>query len=169
MADRVTGVTLTPNPDGTVNIQIGPNGFQIPQTQLFDRVTFDPDHLMGNIRLKNVIGNYGANVWSQEFLDAINANGIQTTSATFYGLGFTFNPDGSLTVTFGTVLGGTPNQSETFNTADLGDTHDLGMVVKNIGAWLRMAAFHDLTTPAPNGLYVGKTAVQVIPTLTFRY
>ena len=173
MADQVKGVALTvqgSGPSATYSVQIGPNGFQgMPVSGLFDRTTFDADHLFGNIRLKHVIGNFGE-LWSKEFADALNAGGIGTTSGDFFNVGFAANRDGSYTLSFGSVLGGVANQTITLNPADLTeDTHDLNMVVKNIGAFLRRSGFSDLTTPATSGLYAGKTAIQAVALQTFRY
>jgi hypothetical protein len=68
------------------------------------------------------------------------------------------------------VLGGVANQTITLNPADLlEDTHDLNMVLLNLGAFLRRAGYTDLTTPAPSGLHAGKTGIQAIAEATFRY
>lgn len=169
MADQVTGVVVAVS-GANYSVQIGPNGFQgLPIAGLFDRSTFNPDHLFGNIRLKKVIGNFGE-LWSKEFADALNANGVGTTSGDFFNVGFSQNQDGSYTLSFGSVLGGSPNQTITVNPADLTeDTHDLNMVVLNLGAFLRRAGFTDLVTPAVGGLYNGKTGIQAIAAATFRF
>jgi hypothetical protein len=170
MADQVTGVAITVT-GTTYSVQIGPNGYSgLTVAALFDHTTFDQDHLFGNIRLKNIIGNYGANLWSREFEDALNLNGVATTSGDFYNVGFTANADGSYTLAFASVLGGSPNQTITVNPIDLtDDTHDQTMVLKNIGAFLRRAGFTDLTTPATSGLFAGKTGIQAVALQKFRY
>jgi hypothetical protein len=169
MADQVTGVAVTVS-GATYSVQIGPNRFSgLPVADLFDWVTFNPDHLFGNIRLKHVIGNFGE-LWSKEFADALNNTGVATTAGDFYNVGFAANQDGSYTLSFGSVLGGVANQTITFNPVDLlEDTHDLNMVLLNLGAFLRRAGYTDLTTPATSGLHAGKTGIQAIAEATFRY
>ncbi len=168
MPQQVTGVALTINTDPTkYDVQIGPNGYQDRTiADLFDRSTFDEDHMLGNIRLKKIIGGYGA-LASQEFRDALDA-GLSTTAGDFYSVGFEQNIDGSFIVSFGNVVGGSPNQTLTVSESDMEeDTHDLEMVLKNVGAFLRKAGYHDLTTVAPNGVYAGKTAIQAVALHTF--
>ncbi len=168
MPQQVTGVEITINTDPTkYDVQIGPNGYQGRTiADLFDRSTFDEDHMLGNIRLKWVIGGYGA-LASQEFRDALDA-GLSTTAGDFYSVSFAQNIDGSLTISFGNVVGGVANQTLTVSQSDLEeDTHDLEMVLRNIGAFLRKAGYHDLTTVAPNGIYAGKTAIEAVALKTF--
>ncbi len=170
MPDQISGVVLVDH-GTTYDIQMGPNGEQgLQTTSLFDRSTFDQDHLFGNIRLKRVIGGYSV-LWSQEFSDAINANGIHTTAATYYSVSFVQNQDGSYTVGFASSIGGSVNQTITYDPGDLAeeDTHDLEMVRRNVGAFLRLAGYSDLTTPAANGVYVGKTAIEAVVEQIFRF
>jgi hypothetical protein len=170
--DQVTGVQIVLDPAlaTTCTIQIGPNGFGgVSIAGLFDHTQFDPEQLFGNIRLRRIIGNYGV-LWSQEFANAINAQGVRCTGGDYYNVSFETNQDGSFTVGFGSSVGAAPNQTITVDPGDLADdTHDLAMVVRNIGSFLRIAGYHDLTTPAANGVYAGKTAVQAVPLWTFRY
>ncbi len=169
--DQVTGVVITPSVDGlTYSLQIGPNGESgLSVAALFDRTNFDADHLFGNIRLRRIIGNYGV-LWSQEFTDAINERGIRTTGADYYNVTFAVNQDGSYTLGFGSAVGAAPNETITVDPQTLADdTHDLEMVKRNVGAFLRIAGYTDLTTPAVSGVYIGKTAVQAVALWTFRY
>ena len=172
MPSQITGVTITPNEDfSTVEIQIGPNGFQnIATASLFQRNQFDAAHLKGNVRLKRIIGGFSGALWSQEFKDAINENGIATTPSDYFSVDFVPNDDGSYNLLFSTQLGHAASEGIVINPADMdADTHDLEMVKLNIGSFLRRAGYTDLTTPAANGAYVGKTAVQAVPLWTFRY
>lgn len=163
MPQQITSVAITLQADPTLyNIQLGPNGY-IGRlvADLFDRSTFDEEHMLGNIRLKKIIGGYG-NLASDEFAAALDA-GVATTAGDFYGVGFTQNIDGSYVVAFGNVVGGSPNQTLTVQESDLEeDSHDLNLVLLNVGAFLRRAGYHDLTTPAPNGVYAGKTGIQAV-------
>ncbi len=168
MPQQVTGVALTINTDPTkYDVQIGPNGYQGRTiADLFDRTLFDEDHMLGNIRLKKIIGGYGA-LASQEFRDALDA-GLSTTAGDFYSVHFNQNLDGSFEVSFANSVGGVPSQTVTVSESDMEeDTHDLEMVLKNIGAFLRKAGYHDLTTAAPNGIYAGKTGIEAVALHTF--
>lgn len=171
MPDQISGVTITPSMDGlTYDLQIGPNGYpSLSVASLFDHSTFDEQQLFANIRLRRIIGNYSV-LWSQEFTDAINERGVRCRGADYYNVGFSVNQDGSYTIAFGSTVGAAPNQTITVSPETLADdTHDLDAVVKNVGSFLRIAGYMDLTTPAPNGIYAGKTAVQAVPLWTFRY
>lgn len=169
--DQVTGVQITPASDGlTYSLQIGPNGYEgLSVADLFDRTAFDAEHLFGNIRLRRLIGNYGV-LWSEEFRAALNAGGVRCKGATYFNVGFALNQDGSHTVAFSSAVGAAPSETITVEPADLADdTHDLEMVRRNVGSFLRLAGYTDLTTPAPNGVYAGKTAAQAVALWTFRY
>lgn len=173
MPDQVSGVQITLDPGTpatTYSVQIGPNGYQgLTIASLFNRTNFDPDHLFANIRLRRIIGNYGV-LWSQEFTDAINTRGIRTQGADYYNVGFSENQDGSYTLAFGSAVGQAPNQTITVDPQTLADdTHDLDVVLKNIGSFLRVAGYTDLTTPAASGVYAGKTGIQAVALWTFRY
>ncbi len=170
MPQPVGGVQITlgsGTPPTTYDVQIGPNGFQgLTLADLFDRTLFDSEHMIGNIRLKKLIGNYG-HVESQEFRDALNA-GVRLTSGDYYGVSFAPNDDGSYVMMFGTVVNGQANQGMTLDPASLDvDTHDMQMVLRNVGTFLRMAGYTDLTTPAPGGLYQGQTGIQAVAGTTF--
>ncbi len=165
MPQQVTGVAITiqaGSPTTLYDVQIGNAGYQGRTiADLFDRTTFDEDHVLGNIRLKKIIGGYGA-LASQEFRDALNL-GLSTTAGDFYSVHFNQNIDGSFEIGFTNAVGGVANQTLTVSESDMEeDTHDLEMVLKNIGAFLRKAGYHDLTTVAPNGIYAGKTAIQAV-------
>lgn len=174
--DQVTGVQIavvTPEvgqPATEYTLQIGPNGYGAqPIASLFDRTTFDAEHLFGNLRLRRLIGNYGV-LWSEEFRQSINASGIKLGGATYFNVTFEQNQDGSFVVGFGQAVGSAPNETITVDPGDLADdTHDLGMIVKNVKSFLRVAGFTDLTTPAPNGVYAGLTAIEAVAMWTFRY
>lgn len=170
--DQVTGVQVVPNPtDPTLyDLNIGPNGWQNLQvSQLFERNSFDAQQLFGNIRLKRIIGNYGS-LWSQEFAAALNANGIRCTGGDYFNVSFEQNQDGSYTVGWSTAIGQAPNETIVVRPESLADdTRDIEQVRRNIGAFLRIAGYTDLTTPAANGVYAGKTAVQAVAEWTFRY
>lgn len=171
--DQAAGVQITlgtETPPATYSVTIGPNTygpFQI--ADLFNRTNFDSDQLFGNIRLRRIIGNYGV-LWSQEFTDAINKNGVRIQGGDYYNVTFEQNDDGSYTLGFGSAIGQAPNQTITVDPSTLADdTHDQSIVLSNIGSFLRIAGYSDLTTPAASGLYVGLTGVQAVATWTFRY
>jgi hypothetical protein len=176
VATKISGVQLGIQgtaPNQTVSVQVGPNGYSgLPLSgngSFFDRVSFDADHLFGNIRLHYVIGNFGT-LWSQEFVDSLNANGVATTAGDFYNVGFEVNDDGSYTISFGSAIGGAVNQTITTDEATLTeDTYDQTILLKNIGAFLRRAGFSDLTTPAATGIYAGETAIQAVAGHVFVY
>lgn len=172
MPQQVTGVAIAiQSGDPTLyDVQIGGSGFQGRHVaDLFDRTTFDEEHVFGNIRLKWLIGHRGEQLWSQEFTTALNA-GLSTTAGDFYHLALTENVDGSYTLAFGTSPSGVANQTITMTQSDLeNDTNDIEMVLKNIGAFLRKAGYTDLTTVAPNGIYEGKTGIQAVAIQTFRF
>lgn len=170
--DQITGVQIVPGagPAPTAcQIVMGPNAEEVTIASLFDRTTFDAEHLFGNIRLKRLIGNYSV-LWSDEFRDAINGAGVKTKGATYYNVAFDQNQDNSYTIGFGSAVGGAANETITVDPGDLADdTHDPWMVVRNVGAFLRLAGYTDLTTPAPNGVYAGLTAIEAVAMWTFRY
>lgn len=171
MPDQIKGVQVTVNPDGTTcNIQVGPNGYEnVLISSLFDRSNFDPDHLLANIRLRRVIGGYSV-LWSQEFTDAINENGVRLSSGDYYNVQFSVNQDGSYNLDFGNSVGSPPNQGITVDPDTLAqDTHDIEVVMKNVKSFLRIAGYTDLVTPAVNGIYAGKTGPQAVALWTFRY
>ena len=176
MPSQVTGVQLSivgTAPNQTLSVQIGPNGYGglslTGAGSIFDRTSFNANHLYGNIRLHYVVGNYGV-LWSQEFIDALNARGIATTAGDFYNVGLTTNPDGSYTIAFGSAIGGVANQTITADADTLtGDTYDEGMILLNIGSFLRKAGFTDLVTPASNGVFAGMTGIQAVAAQTFVY
>lgn len=171
MPDQIKGVQVTVNPDGTTcNIQCGSNGFEgITIASLFSRESFDPDHLLGNIRLRRIIGGYSV-LWSQEFTDAINENGVRLGSGDYYNVAFSANQDGSYNIDFGSAVGQPPNQGLTLDPDVLAlDSHDIGIVQKNVASFLRIAGYTDLVTPAANGLYAGKTGPQAVALWNFRY
>ncbi len=164
-------VTITPqsgSPPTLYDIQIGNSGQQgLTIASLFDRTTFDEGHLLGNLRLHKLIGGFGS-IASKEFATSINAAGVAITAGDFYSINITQNVDGSYTIGFAQEVGAADNQTLTATDADLNaDNHDEDMIVKNVGAFLRRAGFHDLTTPAPNGVYAGKTAVQAVALMSF--
>lgn len=172
MPEQVTGVQVTINPTDPTkyDVQIGPNGWQgLLIEQLFARNSFSAKQLFDNIRLKRLIGNFGP-LWSQEFRTALNQNGVRCSGGDYFNVSFDQNVDGSYTVGFSTVVGAAPNETITVAAdALLDDTRDIETVVRNIGAFLRIAGYTDLTTPAPNGLYAGKTGPQAVAEWTFRY
>lgn len=170
MPNQITGVTITPNQDGTTcNVQVGPNGYTVNIADLFVRNNFDADHLLDNIRLRRIIGGYSV-LWSEEFVNSINTNGVRLPCGDYYNVGFTVNPDESVTVAFGSTVGQSPNETITTTPDFLADdTHNIDLVVKNVKSFLRIANFSNLTTPAASGIYAGKTASQAVATWTFRY
>ncbi len=172
MPNQVTGVQLIPRVDDPelYDVQIGPNGYLgLRVENLFARNSFDAKQLFDNIRLKRLIGNYGP-LWSQEFRNALNANGVRCTGGDYYNVTFAVNVDGSYTVGFSTVIGAAPNETITVAADALLDPgFDLETVVRNIGAFLRIAGYTDLTTPAPNGVYAGLKAAEAVALWTFHY
>lgn len=172
MPEQVTGVQVIPRQDNPLlyDLQIGPNGWEsLDVSELFGGAPFTVQQMLDNIRLRRIIGNYGP-VWSDEFLGALNATGVHCSNVTFYSCEFTENVDGSYTVGFTSAQGQPPNETITVDAAWLSDDlRDLQTVRRNVGAFLRLAGYTDLTTPAPNGLYAGMTGPQAVATWTFRY
>lgn len=170
MPNQITGVTITPDQNGTTcNIQVGPNGYTVPIADLFNRTNFDASQLLDNIRLRRVIGGYSV-LWSSEFEQALQESAIRLPCGDYYNVGFTVNPDESVTVAFGSNAGTAPSETVTTTNDWLADdTHNIDLVPKNVASFLRVANFSDLTTPAASGLYAGKTASEAVALWTFRY
>ncbi len=141
MPQQVSGVTMIDNEDGTCAVQIGGAGYGgLDIASFFDRSTFSQDHLAGNMRLARVIGNYGA-VTSEEYLARL-AEGLHLTDADYTVTSIVDNEDGGYTVGFG-------SQTVTMQAGDLeGDTNDLQQVLRNIGSFLRIAGYTELTAGA---------------------
>lgn len=177
MPDQISNVQISivpaePNEEPTqCIIQVGPSGYQRDISYLFDRMTDEPEHLIGNIRLKRIIGGYTSSaLWSSEFLDLLNDSGIKTNTGTYYITDISLNQDGSYTVAFGPSKVGPASTTVTVALADLqDDTHDVDMVLRNVRSFLRLEGYNDLVTPAANGLNQGNTAIQAVAAATFRY
>ncbi len=141
MPQQVTGVAIIDNEDGTCAVQIGSSGYGgLDIAGFFDRSTFNQGHLAGNMRLARLIGNYGT-VTSEEYLARL-AEGLHLTNDDYTVTSIVDNEDGSYTVGFG-------SQTVTMQTSDLeGDTNDLQMVLRNIGSYLRIQGYTELTAGA---------------------
>lgn len=173
MPNEITGVQITPHPtDPTYSIQVGINVYTGQSVAaLFDFTQFDPMQLIDNIRLKRIIGGYTpAALFSDEFRGAINAKGIRTAGGDYFNVSFEQNPDESYRISFATSRGAEPSQVINVFADDLiADSRDLSSVRRNVKAFLRIAGYTDLTTPAPSGVYAGKTAAEAVALQTFRY
>jgi len=176
--DRISGVTIVPipgennEPPTTCNINIGGNTYTKPISYLFDRTTDEPEQIIGNIRLKALIGGYtGQALWSEEFRQLINEKGIIVNTGRYYLTSIELNQDQSYELGFGTSSSQTsPTTTATVWPADLmDDNRSLDLVLMNVRSWMWMEGYTDLTTPAINGFNEGKTAIQAIPDYEFRF
>lgn len=144
MPRRVTNVTIIDNGDGTCAVQVGPNGYGGMNTQstFFDRNTFNPDQLAGNIRLARLVGNYVGTGVSAEFLARLKAAGVKLSDADYPVDNLAYNADGTVTVTYGpSTLTVPAAQVE-------GDTGDQSILLPNVAAFLRKAGYTSLTPQA---------------------
>lgn len=145
----LSSVVLTPNSDGTYNLQIGPYGYQGNQADLTNR-NFDIDQLANTLRLAHLIGNYGSPD-SREFIDAVNntLGGVKLADATYFITSVANNPDGTITIGTAPTNTGVTVQTFTGGFSSLtSDTQDSSVVVGGVKSFLRLAGYTSLTPAA---------------------
>ena len=142
-----SSVTLTANPDGTGNLQIGSVGF--PNINFFN-LGFDPQYLGNSLRLAHLVGNYGQPD-SAEFLNAINniLGGVKAPDADYWITSVINNPDGTVTIGTGPTKTGPEVQTFTQQIPSLSsDFQDPSVIIGFVAAFLRKGGYTSLTAAA---------------------
>lgn len=151
MPQQLSGVTLAASSDQqTVTVQMGPYGYEVQMSQLFDR-GFSIDVLKQNLRLAFLIGNY-AEPDSLEFRSFVNStmNGLENCDQKYYLGSITPTTDGqSYTVQFGVFQGQAPNGIEVTRDELHTDWQDRSVIVNNVNVWLRKAGCNQWSDVTP--------------------
>lgn len=157
MPRQIQGVQLTDNGDGTVNVQIGPSGYTMDKSVLFNP-GWNPDAIKLNMRLAHRIGNYGQ-LNSAEYIDALNKKGGALTGIE--------GPDGRYYISeitlvdaenriyrvgfgekTGNTIGPTIHTIEVSQDEMLADDQDEREILTNLPAFLRIGGHADVTPAA---------------------
>lgn len=143
---EITDVSGNP---GIINVQIGDFGYEIPEAELFD-TTVDFDHIIQNLRLAYLIGNYGA-LNSDEF---IKNRSVNTKSGIWHIKSIELIDANSKQyhVNLSKQKGQSDFGIEIYE-ADLTDNYsNRSVILKNIGAYLIKEGYKKLTSQLKESL-----------------
>lgn len=136
---QVTGLTLSTSADlGTITVQIGPLGYEIPTSELFRR-EFDVQTLKDSLRLAFLIGGYGEPD-SIEFVAAVNQSlgGLEGPDQRWFVARITPAGGDMYNVAFADRLDVAPGSVEISRNDLTTDYQDMRVVIANLRPWLRI-------------------------------
>lgn len=141
---------ITDNGDGTVTFQIGPYGITRDKNWFFDHSSFEPQHMVKNMRLSHKIG-VKADLASREFLDSVNSGqkGMDLGDATWFIRSIVLAPGSSTEydIGFAKTRNGTVSHTIRVDKQEIEQetSGNQEEIFDNVKSFLRLGNFIDFT------------------------